>query len=357
MKKIKKLLILAAASAMSLSLTACGDEEKSEVSFDDLFEEEEEVVEEVEEATVTEAAQEPANPDELTKEAAYTGDWSTVTIKYPEHMTYEQNPSLDVGINFNIVGSNGTGTDDEFTSIIVSYHKIEGYDDYLNKGAGLAQKYMQQMETDFQNNIYGKHITQTIDQTFSDKGTCYSESANLWVAPSIFDNKPASDLRGNIQVRYYGPTGYALVAFVVAPESQFDRYLDICNRMVDTVSWPPAWSTSPKEVPAEPGQNPKSDSGDANTPYYWYDSDGDIWYWNGSYNEFIGFGDHYYIDDDGNYYESNDAGWESDPEEDDDDYYEPNDYDFGDPEEDDEDYYEPNDYDFGDPGDYDEDYY
>lgn len=58
----------------------------------------------------------------------------------------------------------------------------------------------------------------------------------------------------------------------------------------------------------------------------------------GSYNEFVSYGSNGYIDG-GEYYESNDAGW------DDDDYYESNDAGW--------DYYD--DYDvYSDPGDYDE---
>ncbi len=74
-------------------------------------------------------------------------------------------------------------------------------------------------------------------------------------------------------------------------------------------------------------------------------TDGDVWYWNGYSNEFIGFGDDYYIDDDGNFYESNDAGW---------DYEEYNDYDpWSDPGDTWDDWSDPGDTwdDWSDPGD------
>ena len=66
-------------------------------------------------------------------------------------------------------------------------------------------------------------------------------------------------------------------------------------------------------MPAQPTYS--GDSGDYGTPYYWYDEDGDIWYWNGYENEFIGYGSDGYIDEDsGEYMESNDAGWDYDDE-------------------------------------------
>ena len=83
--------------------------------------------------------------------------------------------------------------------------------------------------------------------------------------------------------------------------------------MLTTLSYTAGWSTSPKPVPAQPAYS--GDPGDYGTPYYWYDEDGDIWYWNGYENEFIGYGADGYIDtDSGEYMESNDAGWDYDGE-------------------------------------------
>lgn len=78
--------------------------------------------------------------------------------------------------------------------------------------------------------------------------------------------------------------------------------------MVDSIGLEGDWSTAPKPKPTTGGSGGAwSDTGDYGTAYYWYDEDGDIWYWNGYEDIFIGFGDDYYIED-GQYYESNDAG-------------------------------------------------
>ena len=129
-----------------------------------------------------------------------------------------------------------------------------------------------------------------------------------------------------MEIRYHGPTGYALTTVALAPAHRIDTYSALRQSMLGTCTYTNDWATAPKaapETPASPADG--SDPGDANTPYYWYDEDGDIWYWDGEKNEFIGFGNDYYIDDDGNYYESNDAGWDpdawSDPGDYGDDYY------------------------------------
>ena len=134
----------------------------------------------------------------------------------------------------------------------------------------------------------------------------------LWLDGSIFQNGPSQPVRGCMEVRYYGPTGYALVATTVAVEARIRNYFDICNNMLETLSYTADWSTAPKARPEQPEQPEYSgDTGDYGVEYYWYDEDGDIWFWNGYENEFVCFGSDGYIDEDtGEYMESNDAGWD-----------------------------------------------
>ena len=64
----------------------------------------------------------------------------------------------------------------------------------------------------------------------------------------------------------------------LAVESRVQNYFEICSNMLDTLSSFSDWTTAPKPVPSQPQG---SDPGDYGTAYYWYDEDGDIWYWNG----------------------------------------------------------------------------
>ena len=119
-------------------------------------------------------------------------------------------------------------------------------------------------------------------------------------------------MRGALQIRYVGPTGYVVVMSSLALEDRIATYYAIGKNMMDSIGLEGDWSTAPKPKPTTGGSGGAwSDTGDYGTAYYWYDEDGDIWYWNGYENEFISYGSDGYIDDDtGEYMESNDAGWD-----------------------------------------------
>ena len=203
------------------------------------------------------------------------------------------------------------GSDDYYSNIVIAFQPISGYDPYMEQGSATAKPYMVKMLDDFMESMYGDHLIKSIGSDFSDNGDYYSITGYMWLDSSIFQNGPSQPVRGCMEVRYYGPTGYALVAITIAPENRISNYFDICNNMLTTLSYTAGWSTAPKARPAEPAYS--GDSGDYGTPYYWYDEDGDIWYWNGYENVFISYGSDGYIDGDtGEYMESNDAGWDYD---------------------------------------------
>ena len=250
----------------------------------------------------------PSPNDPLDRSISFSGDYSAVTVSYPHTMTAHARSDFQNGLSFNAALEKGT--DDYYSNILIAYMPINGYDPYMTQGAALAQRYMKDMMDKMAKSCYGDKLLQCFGSDFKDCGSYYSMTGYLWLDGGIFDPGPSQPVRGCMEVRYYGPTGYALVAMTVALESRIMNYYEICSKMMESCNYDGMWSTSPKQVPAKPAQ--QSDSGDYGTPYYWYDSDGDVWYWNGYYNEFIGFGDDYYIDDDGQYYESNDDGWDWD---------------------------------------------
>lgn len=265
----------------------------------------------------------PTPNDELNMTASFPDSFSSVQIKYPMQMESHAHSGVSNALSFNAVMEDGT--DDYYSNIMIAFQPISGYDSYMAKGAAVAKPYMEDMMKNFLASMYSNKVIDTFDSKFKDGGSYYSMTGYVWLDGSIFANGPSQPVRGCIEVRYYGPTGYALVAMTISMEGRINNYVDICNKMLETCTYTAGWSTAPKPVPTAPAAQ-NSDSGDYGTPYYWYDEDGDVWYWNGYENEFIGYGDDYYIDDDGQYYESNDAGWEY---EDDgwgdyvDDYYDP----------------------------------
>lgn len=247
----------------------------------------------------------PTPEDELNQTASFPGGFTNVTIDYPIQMEAHEQSSVSNSLSFNAVMEDGT--DDYYSNILVAFQPISGFDDYMSQGAATAKAYMVKMLDDFMNSMYGSYLLKSFGSNFQDNGDNYSLTGYMWLDGSIFANGPDHPVRGCMEVRYYGPTGYALVAVTIAEEARIRNYFDICNNMLTTLSYTAGWSTAPKSRPAQP----VSDPGDYGTAYYWYDEDGDIWYWNGYENEFIGFGSDGYIDEDtGEYMEANDAGWD-----------------------------------------------
>ena len=262
----------------------------------------------------------PTPEDALNQTTYFSDNFTNVSINYPIQMeAFAQSNTL----SFDAVMKDGT--DDLYSNILITFQPISGYDTYMEKGAGTAESYMVKMLDQFMNNMYGDYLIKSLGSDFKDNGNYYSITGYMWIDGSIFTgNNLSQPVRGCMEVRYYGPTGYALIASTVAPDSRIQNYFDICNNMLTTLSYTTGWSTAPKARPEQPKQPAYSgDSGDYGTSYYWYDEDGDIWYWNGYENVFMGFGSDSYIDSDtGEYMESNDAGWDYEDE-----YYD--DYDDG----------------------------
>ncbi len=219
----------------------------------------------------------PTPEDELRQTASFPGGFTNVTINYPIQMAAHEHPNVSNALSFNAVMEDGT--DDYYSNIMIAFQPIEGFDPYMEKGAAAAKTYMMKMLEDFMKSMYGSYLIKSFGSDFKDNGDYYSLTGYMWLDGDIFSDGPSQPVRGCMEVRYYGPTGYALVATTIALEGRIRNYFDICNNMLTTLSYTAGWSTAPKARPAYSG-----DTGDYGTPYYWYDEDGDIWYWNGYEN-------------------------------------------------------------------------
>lgn len=303
--------------------------------------------------------------DKLTQVAYFPGKFESFSINYPDRMQAAPRTDLANSLNFT-TKSVQKDSPDYYSNIMVTFQPLVDVDKYLCKGAGLAQPCMGYLINNCMNTFYGPYIIKTIGTDFVDMGSYYKMTGYMWLDGSIFPEAAQSQILGIVQMRYFGPTGYALIAVTIAPIDVVENYYGICLNMLDTCTYKTDWSTAPKVVPKQPGSNrgktkqkqttkkkvTGSDRGDYLDTFYWTDEDGDIWYWNGYENIFQSYGDDGYIDDDGEFYESNDAGWDTD-----DDYYiddydpwsDPGDY---------ADWSDPGDYaDWSDPGDYADDDY
>ena len=249
----------------------------------------------------------PTPEDPLNQTTYFSDGFTNVSIDYPIQLDAHPHPSVSNSVDFNAVMEDGT--EDYYSNILMSFGNINGYDKYMEKGAAIAEPYMMKLFEDFSSSMFGSHLIKSVGTDFKDCGDYYSITGYMWLENDVFPNSTLNQpVYAIMEVRYYGPTGYAFSAVTIAPESRIQNYYDICCNMLTTLSYTAGWSTAPKSRPSYSG-----DSGDYGTPYYWYDEDGDIWYWNGHENVFMSYGSDGYIDNDtGEYMESNDAGWDYD---------------------------------------------
>lgn len=297
--------------------------------------------------------------DKLTEVAYFPGKFEAFSINYPSR--FEAKPRTDLANT--LMFSQRTvqnGTPDYYSNILVTFQPLVDVDQYMGKGAALAQKCMGYLLNNAMTAFYGPYIKNIIGSDFQDMGSYYRITGYMWLDGSVYPDSGLDQVLGVVQMRYFGPTGYAMYGITIAPVDVIENYYGICLNMLDTCTYKTDWTTAPKVVPKQAGNNRSktkqkkatkkkvtgSDPGDYVDTFYWTDEDGDIWYWNGYENIFQSFGSDGYIDDDGEYYESNDAGWDTD-----DDYID--DYDpFSDPGDGDDAWSDPGDY--SDAGDYDD---
>ena len=275
----------------------------------------------------------PTKDDPLDETYYFDTNFKDVSVNYPDTLTPNKREGMKDTVLF--TPTMGAKTGDARCSIQITHEQLTGKQRKLQSGSGPAKGVMVNLLNSVLDHHYKKYLLKTTSTEFKDCGSYYTITGYTWFDSSIFAKNDGKPYRGVCQMRYYGPTGYFVAVITIGTEERIDEYYELSQKIMDTYSYKSDWTTSPKVVPSKPGTPSGKTSGAA---YYWTDADGDIWYWNGSYNEFISYGSDGYIDG-GEYYESNDAGW------DDDDYYESNDAGW--------DYYD--DYDvYSDPGDYDE---
>ena len=193
----------------------------------------------------------PTPEDELNQTAAFPGGFPNVTVDYPIQMEAHEHPNVSNALSFNAVMEDGT--DDYYSNITLAFQPIEGFAPYMEKGAATAKTYMMKMLEDFMKSMYGSYLIKSFGSDFKDNGDYYSLTGYMWLDGSVFSDDPSQPVRGCMEVRYYGPTGYALVATTIALEGRIRNYFDICNRMLETLSYTAGWSPRPgPPIPATP---------------------------------------------------------------------------------------------------------
>jgi hypothetical protein len=188
------------------------------------------------------------------------------------------------------------------------------YEGRLNAGSASAKAALAEITPKAGEILFPGKFIKSVGTNFVDAGNYYSYCFYTWMTGDIFDEAASTPVRGVIDVRYYGPTGYILVILTLADESEIKRYYDIANKIVGDVTLNPGWSTS--QVVANNNTQYGSDPGDYGLYYddYYYDDNyywDDGWYESNDYDDDYYYNDNYYWDD--GWYESNDYDPWSDP--------------------------------------------
>lgn len=155
---------------------------------------------------------------------------------------------------------------DNHEVIILDLIEIQGtYDDRLSssKKAPAAFQEIAPKICDIQ---FPGMLIKTVGTEFVDGGTYYSAVNYLWMSGEVFKEAANTPVRGVLECRYYGHTGYILAVFTLADEGAIENYFGIASNIINAISFSDGWTT-----PKSSGGTKWSDPGD----YGYYEDDYD----------------------------------------------------------------------------------
>ena len=286
----------------------------------------------------------PSPDDPLTEVIAFEKA-STVKLYYPDTMYAAPLESEAKAIMF--ISAHPELSDDPFASILISLDKIEGYDEYMNRGTPKAKRAMEiLLEKIIEKHFDTSKIVKNEGSDLCDFGRYWETKTYLILDGSDFQAMEGQEVANHdymscvVNVRYYGPTGYVLTTITYALDKDIVDYYHISQKITDSATLDYKWTTAsivtptptpkPKKQAVAKKSNKKSTNKkttkktttkkkttkkqNKSAPYNWVDSDGDLWHWNGKTNEFLAFAGYYRIDEFGNISATLDYRWGTEPE-------------------------------------------
>lgn len=316
----KRILAVFLAISMCIPMTACGKEEEEPKKIESSID----ISTDAEAVASVYTGQ--TDSDALLTETVKFPGAEEYSIDCPKDFSYE---IVDENYPIIIFYPNDTSGDSIYTNITVALFQYDEIHQYMEKGEEIADKAMRIFLGEYLSATYGGDIKEFLNANFYNGDTYYGLTGFMKMDNSKLD--PATDKNVSCvsEMRYFGPSEKYLVqvtAFSVDENIPFTYGL--AKLMVESIPIGGSWRTCPKEVPAVSAipaaghitppsprktrskSSSKKNSKSSSQGYYWYDSDGDIWYFNGVENSFVGYGNDYYFDGD-MLMESNDAGWDT----------------------------------------------
>ena len=231
--------------------------------------------------------------------------YESLLIPYPSTMQVIQS-------NEHFFQLDAVNDPDNHNVILFDLVGLEGtYEQRLN-AADTAQSALLEIAQKICDIQFPNMMIQNIGADFYDGGSYLSAMYYVWMSGEVFQEAADVPVRGVVEVRYYGPTGYVLTAFSLADQGVIRNYFEIAQNILNNTSFNEGWTT-PKQgsaqwsdpgdqVPWDDGYDPWSDPGD--NGYDWYNED-DAWYEPNDYDPWSDPGDYGYDYED-EYYEPND---------------------------------------------------
>ena len=262
-------------------------------------------------AAVEEVVAAPTPDDPLDASIPLPG-YESLVIPYPSTMKVALS-------NERFLQIDAINDPDNHEVIMVDLIEIQGsYDDRLSS-SDTAQAAFAEIAPKICDIQFPGMLISTVGTEFIDGGTYYSAVNYLWMSGEVFEQPANTPVRGVLECRYYGHTGYILAVFTLADEGAIQNYFGIASNIINAISFGDGWTT-----PDASGSGGWSDPGD-----YGYYEDGQ-WYESNDYDPWSDPGDgNDEWSDPGDTYDDGYDAW-SDPGDGDDEWSDPGDtYDDG----------------------------
>lgn len=212
-------------------------------------------------------------PEDLLDASISMPGYESLVIPYPSTMKVAKSNSENRFIQFDAVN-------DPDSNNGISFNLIELQGSYDNRlsSSSTAQSALVEIVGKVCEQTFPGMLISNIDTKFFDGGTYYSAMSYLWMSGEVFEETSNTPVRGVLECRYYGHTGYVLAAFTLADEGAIQNYFGIASNMFKAISFGDSWTTpddtNSSSTWSDPGDYTDwSDPGDYGTDYTdWSDS-------------------------------------------------------------------------------------
>jgi hypothetical protein len=180
-----------------------------------------------------------------------------ILIPYPSTMQVLRENAETRTIWLDAVNDPGTGN-----NICVDFIQITDFDKYFGSGEAQAKIGLDKLFNAVIDIRYKDYYINSIGSEFMDGGSFYGLRHYIWLSGGYFADGGNAPIRGVMELRYCGPTGYLLCVLTAADENAIQRYFDVALNITNAIPLGGGWSTSVQSSGGSGGGSGWSDPGD-----------------------------------------------------------------------------------------------